>query len=327
MSVFSRSGGGGALRGEIRRFVGPTAPAGWSKVAGEPDSMGSAGTFALVPSFTGHWSAAATGQRLHIIGPAAAGMRHQVYDSLTGSWSPRTEPAAYAAPYAGVRPGAFVALPDGRLFMASFGSTSASRSAAIYDPELNAWTSVADMPVQSRGGFGVLLTDGRVLVVETTHSFIYDTAANAWSADMAVPTALSANLGLGLVVLPSGDVLAMRGNKYAIFSVATQIWGPVLTQPLPVTAGSVPVLLPSPEGALCYAISGASPSAWQPVIRFTEATGAWDQLVNIATPASSAWVNPAPFPGGGWLLSVGSGMWFRLVENYQPVGNCFAAKD
>ncbi len=120
-------------------------------------------------------------------------------------------------------------LSDGRVLVAGGqGDASVLGSAAIYDPDANAWTSVDALHEPRFGHGAVLLPDGRVLVMGGEGRFrlfsavggdllppllasaeIYDAATGGWTAVSPMPRALG---GVRASVGTNGQVIA-RGRS------------------------------------------------------------------------------------------------------------------
>ncbi|WP_155644027.1 hypothetical protein [Burkholderia cepacia] len=323
-----------AFTGEVRQFKGPTPPAGWTKVAGEANLGANNNLAMIVAPSTAQYVSASASDGVHIIGTesGSAGV-HKRYDESTGNWVTCTVPPPYAAnTWTSSRPGALVGLADGRLFMCSYGLTSVTNAANIYDPATGAWTAVAPMPAtSSRGGVGVQLTDGRVLVVDMTTTWLYNPATNTWAATFAAP-ALSASqaTAYGFVRLPSGKVLVAVGNNYSVFDPVANAWSAVKAMPLTNNAmPTLPAFIPDPLGALCYNAGGGAMNNWVAVIRYLEASDTWEVLANLKTPLGASLqrnTDPCRFLGGGYLFGDAQ-KWLRLMTDFAPVSNCFAVKN
>ncbi|HTI29706.1 MAG TPA: kelch repeat-containing protein [Methylomirabilota bacterium] len=127
----------------------------------------------------------------------------EIYDPTTDLWTPSGDMAqARAFTCAAVR------LLDGRVLVA--GGLSARgplKSAEIYDPATGTWSSTGDMIAPLDQGTGILLHDGRVLVLTGSRPQVYDPALGAW-AEIAVGTGASY---AAAVVLADGSVLLAGG--------------------------------------------------------------------------------------------------------------------
>jgi hypothetical protein len=99
-----------------------------------------------------------------------------------------------------------LALPDGRVFVgagqvrtAGPNSIAARRSCLVYNPQTDAWTATATMPlIARRNMIGTVLPDGRVYVgagdpianfVELTDGAIYNPTLNTWATGATQPKA------------------------------------------------------------------------------------------------------------------------------------------
>jgi N-acetylneuraminic acid mutarotase/glucose/arabinose dehydrogenase len=163
---------------------------------------------ALVPRNLGCWSAepplpvalldaggTALDGKLYVVGGKTLNQYQSavhVFDPATGSWT-----LAADLPGVAVENPAVVAL-DGRLY-AFGGSTQpfsgAVANAAVYDPALNAWTSLPPMPT-ARGGAAAQAIGGTIYVVGGMGSDgaslatvdVFDPATNTWSSASAMGT-------------------------------------------------------------------------------------------------------------------------------------------
>jgi hypothetical protein len=122
------------------------------------------------------------------------------------------------------------------------------KSAEIYDPATETFSSVPDMPVNNRAGASaILLSNGKVLVAGGTESdnpiksaVIFDATTNSWSA-VSSQMQTEHYLNAAIVALNDGRVLIAGGqtlggesvSKVDIFDPATNTFsaGPELSQP------------------------------------------------------------------------------------------------
>ncbi|MBI4475413.1 MAG: IPT/TIG domain-containing protein [Acidobacteria bacterium] len=141
-----------------------------------------------------------------------------------GSWQPSEIPRVPD------RSGAsLTVLLDGRVLVAGGGGGGDSAVAGIFDPGSGSWTDVSPMNLPRNGHRGVLLPDGRVVVLtgRTAGPFIstveiYDPVAKAW-----VNGGFIRNTFVYPVLLPNGKVLLVPDEIYDPATMSsTRVNGP-----------------------------------------------------------------------------------------------------
>jgi hypothetical protein len=136
--------------------------------------------------------------------PPEAVASSELYDPSADRWTP-------SGPMTRTRafPSAAVRLLDGRVLVA--GGLSAQegplKSAEIYDPANGTWSATGDMIVAMEQGNGILLHDGRVLVLAGPRPQLYDPTLGTWTE----VTGGTASSGAAAVVLADGRVLVAGG--------------------------------------------------------------------------------------------------------------------
>lgn len=285
MSIVSKGGGGGALKGEVRIFAtGNDIPKGWEAVSLTLPALPADQLF--VRAF-GAYGGNNQNALVCVASPSGSGYRqhelclgasnHRARDRDAFSWIQLAPPPVSLITTK--RPAALVALPDGRLFACAFGASTATAQAAVYDPSLDAWTWLAAMPAAADGARAVLLSagplSGQVLVVSYTGAcYAYDPAINVWSTLASAPAHGTVAFGRALLVLPSGNVLSAYGTSWAVFDAQSLTWSAAQTLADGASL-STPALAPTTGGALNLVSSGASDSSWRFCLGYDEATNTW----------------------------------------------------
>jgi len=205
----------------------------------------------------------------------------ELYDPVHGSWTSTGSMGTPRTFHAAVR------LKDGRVLVAGgckgwIGEPQVGwmwcdhlASAELYDPATGTWTATGDMH-NTRFGPAVLLDDGRVLVAgsETglslatftpgSESELFDPATGTWAATGSMGTA---RIAPGLVLLPSGLVLAVGGwatllaptAVAELYDPASGTWRPTGQFGYPVLQQTM-TLLPTGEVLL----AGGREDLWNP---------------------------------------------------------------
>jgi len=151
------------------------------------------------------------------------------------------------------------AVSDGKVLYAVGGrrnldSTQSTAALQRYDPAVNAWNRLADMPAP-RGGLGAAYADSRIYVVggETVNSAqniveSYDIAGHAWAPGTVLPHGLH---GLGVAVV-DGTLYAIGGATEAGHSNSTDAVLGLSLSGTPATPSSTT----SPAGASSIGTAG-----------------------------------------------------------------------
>ncbi len=149
----------------------------------------------------------------------------EVYDPASDNWIPAGIMATPRSDHVAVR------LFDGRVLVAG-GTVSndvenQTSSTQLYDPEKNTWATVPDMHFARSYFTGVLLPDGRVLVLggrvprapNVSDSFfsptaeVFDPSTEHWTLVTPMHRGRENTLGNGAVLLDNGTVLVVDGDK------------------------------------------------------------------------------------------------------------------
>ncbi|MEO3859495.1 kelch repeat-containing protein [Acrocarpospora sp. B8E8] len=162
----------------------------------------------------------------------------EVYDPATGQWTTTGSVATSR------RNGVLLALHDGRALIATgaHGLPDGNRflnSAELYDPATGQWTPTGSLQARREGAAGVVLRDGRAMVVGgfaccdtwLPVTELYDPASGTWSRVGDLP---SGRAGATLVLLNDGKVLIVGGTDASgtpltealLFDPATGRWTP-----------------------------------------------------------------------------------------------------
>ena len=189
------------------------------------------------PSAAGSWqalnsmSAATSNFSLVSIGGgkvlAVNSLAPQIFDSTTGQWSA----AAPIGLLSAASPTA-VTLADGRVLIS--GGVGAVKTARIYNPSLNTWTTTGSMKVGRYQHTATLLQDGRVLVTggvasgDSTSAELYDPATGTWALTASMNNARVS--GHVATLLADGTVLVTGGTGSTatpaeIFDPGSSTWG------------------------------------------------------------------------------------------------------
>jgi lysophospholipase L1-like esterase len=246
----------------------------------------------------------------------------ELYDPATERWS-YTGSLATSRRYPVI-----VGLRDGRVLAATgaHGPPDGSRflsSAELYDPATGRWAFTGDAIVRRESASGILLDDGRVLLLggytccdvfpPTTE--LYDPATGAWTQAGDLPSGRS---GAALVVLRDGRVLAAGGGSNTsngplaealLFDPGTGRW--TATQNMRLARGGAAAALLEDGRVL---VAGGGPLQGE---IYDPTTGAWSLDVSLALPHPGGAM--AKLPGGRFLMAGGgTGEDGRATEIYQP---------
>ncbi len=115
---------------------------------------------------------------------------------------------------------AYGILADGKLHVVGgrdHTTGTASRSHVVYDFDTNTWSTAPDLPVDRTWPASGVLPDGRLIVAggydgsNSSETYIFDPAANAWTQAASMPSALHAH---------SGAVIAGRFHTFGGYDSA-----------------------------------------------------------------------------------------------------------
>lgn len=348
--------GVGAVKGELRTFIGTTAPASWTERTASfpPVSTFTPGQTVVVgrranttyDSQAANASCVAQGLdgKTYTIQNYVnqAGSLFECYDPLTNTTTSLAQyPLSLAAGDNSVP--ALVAIPG---YILAFGGRVGQASTAEcyrFNLATKAWEAIASMPGVRQaigavkvGGY-VYLYGGAVVqyssVVSRYNSVLrYNIATNAH-------TTLAATLPQGTVegvtaaILPSGKVLVAGGwlgaqvLKYVLFNPATETFEALQNYP----AGLTPLgaVSPTATGAFSYAAIGSN--NFHNFVSYTEAANSWS-ISAARLPGLNAWAygNTLLADGSHFSPSTLSGQNYWATRTYltQPVsGVLTASKD
>jgi N-acetylneuraminic acid mutarotase/glucose/arabinose dehydrogenase len=285
---------------------------------------------ALIPRPAGSWTTrqsmpaavldaggTALGGKLYMVaGKTSAGHQSTVYiyDSTTNSWT--TGPNL---PGSAVENPAVVAF-DGKLY--AFGGatdpfTGAVSNAAVFDPNTNAWTSLAPMPT-ARGGATAQAINGKIYVVGGMDSTgaslavveVYDPATNTWSTVAAMTTRRdnpgSAALN-GLLYIFGGRTRNANGtsenetlNTVEMYDPATNTWS--LKAPMPTGRRTMVVGTLNGHAQVMGGEKTSSGGSFEQNEEYDPATDSWRILTPMLTPrhgAVAGTINGVIYVAGG----------------------------
>jgi len=259
----------------------------------QPTTTGTpAGSFtdaALLPVATLDPEAAAIGNSIYVVAGETENGATQalwIYDSIANSWE-----SGPKLPSVAVEDTATTAYGDRfYVFGGSTGSFSGAVSdAAVFDPQTNAWTTLAAMPTP-RGGASAEMINGLIYVIggigangESLNTVeIYNPATNTWAAG---PSMLEARDNAGSAVI-DGTLYVMGGRtrftddtltSIEIFDVASNAWtpgAPMITGRRSFAVGTV--------GNRIQAVGGESP-ALAINEEYDPLTNTWRELTPLNT--------------------------------------------
>ena len=334
-------GGGGAAPGEVKVFQAGHVPVGYTQVSGEPATFGNA-KFVVCrrPDPTPDGYRLARGRDgVHAVwinnGTAVPG--HAVYDEVNDVWLPRAVSASWIAAYPFANftwgLGAFVGMPDGRIFHSSVPTYSGTALATIFDPATNAWTDVAPPPAPLIHYSGAMLGDGRILLAGGYQSggpaYAYNPATNSWET-LAGPDHPNVP---AIVMLPSGKALLITNALYSIFNPATNTFTPYASLPAWTSdRGQGGALMPTDTGAICVTNVTTDDVNPRGAMFYTEATDVWAYSNHVFTPYTGSRAGAmAKLNSGGYMLvtdAVSPAPGFvKYLSDYTPQSLVQAKKD
>jgi N-acetylneuraminic acid mutarotase len=145
----------------------------------------------------------------------------EIYDPVTGSWSPTGSLSAERIDYA------MSLLPNGKVLITGGkrgGQLETTNTAELYDSDLGTWSSTGSMTIARSGPAATVLPTGKVIVISgvgTRTNEIYDPATGTWTVTGDVYTERRGGL---VTVLLNGKVMIAGGvnpSGYGISSVET----------------------------------------------------------------------------------------------------------
>ncbi len=132
-------------------------------------------------------------------GTATRGVRCEIYDPRTDTWTNIPSPAGITQ----IGDAPCCVFPDGRFMLGAINSTQC----AIYNPATNSWTSAANKPTTSSEESWVLLPDNTIVTIRANGTRIADKyiiAADTWVSASLTPFLLvetsSSELGAGILL-------------------------------------------------------------------------------------------------------------------------------
>lgn len=136
----------------------------------------------------------AVGTNLHVLGGSVNSSpttEHRVYDTLTNTWS-------YSAPLPTARDAQSAITVDGKIYMFG-GNINPVNLASVFDPALNQWKALANMPSSRNRGMVFQLADKNIIYyimgewnyngATAADGQTYDIAANKWTYMTGIPFA------------------------------------------------------------------------------------------------------------------------------------------
>lgn len=191
-----------------------------------------------------------------------------------------------------------ILLPTNKVLVAggTTNGTTALKTAELYDPNTNVWTSTGSMAVARRGHTATLLLDGKILVtggfdgaVESVTTEIYDPATGIWTASGPMTRGrkyhTASRLGDGKVLI-AGGIVATNVGDGRVAEIYAPLTGTFTSMPLtPSTA-----LMSSPRSkhtasVLSDGVTVVLAGGFDPTVQATTEVFTY----NSATPTSSTW--------------------------------------
>jgi hypothetical protein len=190
------------------------------------------------------------------------------------------------------------------------GSTGFLRTAELYDPAANAWSSAASMADQHGHHAAAVLPDGKVLVVGGLGAFggytltaeLYDPGSNSWSSanSMAV-----GRLWHSATTLSSGKVLVAGGEwdnspNAELYDPATNSWAPADAMATDRTQHTATAL---PNGKILVAGGAGKSGALTSAELYDPATDQWSTAASMDNARGGH--TATPLPNGKVLVTGG----------------------
>lgn len=262
------------------------------------------------------------------LGPGNAALKSvEVYDAAANAWSfladlPETRHHAAIAVVTLGASGAAGELPAApateRLYaVGGFPDAFTARAEVYaYDPDLNSWTRVADLPEQ-RGAGAAAGIGGRLYFVGGTNSagdamrtlYVYDPYYNRWTIGPDMPTPrehlCAVAHGVNLHVIGGRN----RGDQSAaheVYDTVQNRWS--LRRPLPTARAASAATL---RGGRIHVLGGETPRLFSEHEVYDPIRDAWSTETPMLVPRHG--LPAGTLPGGGILLPGGA-----TAQGYQP---------
>lgn len=214
---------------------------------------------------------------------------------------------------------------------------SGAQAAPGPQPQVSGWTATGKLTVARERAAGVLLNDGRVLVMGGENcgsvscayfasSEFYSATTGTWSAG---PSMSTARTDFEAVQLGNGKVLAIGGTNGAghttadLFNPATGLFSSGGSFGIAMDSGFAAVVLASGKVLVVGGCCGGAPYN-QATLLYTPATNSWAFGPNLSTPRYSP--TATVLPNGKVLVAGGlnsSGTTLSSTELYDPASNTF----
>ena len=226
-------------------------------------------------------------------------------------------------------------LPNGKLLIAG-GTTGigglALKTAELYDPTLNAWTSAGNMTTARNSHTATLLRNGKVLITGGTNGSgdlatceLYDPASNTWSSAASMATSRQVHTA---TLLANGKVLVVGGSGGNIITIlnSAEIYDPVTnhwtTMASLTTARYLhtATLLPNGKVLVAAGYNGGSPTYPANAELYDPASNTWVPAGNIYNPRYEHVATL--LPNGKVIIVGGQGSSaYTRTETYDPATN------
>ncbi|NOS71008.1 MAG: hypothetical protein HOP33_13890 [Verrucomicrobia bacterium] len=280
---------------------------------------------AAIPAASYGLGGAVVGGKFYAISGFATA-RLGIYDPANNTWTdgaPLPADTGY-----NLRQYSGITVLDGKIYVVG-GDTGGSgdRSTLLrYDPALNAWATLAPMPLGARYSLGAAALNGKLYAVGgvsiASSSYLnrveeYDPTSNTWTTKASMPTARA-----GALVGAIGGKLYVAGGSDASGALtSTHVYNPALNTwstnaPMPFAGNGEGVVL---NGKL-YSI-GAGPSPERGIFAYDPASNSWSTNFALMPTGRHALgvaaddVNNKIFAVGGW-----NGSFASALEIFTPPG-------
>jgi hypothetical protein len=198
------------------------------------DSSSSTGSLGI-PRYFHTATLLPNGKVLVVGGNNGPGTSAELYDPVTGTWSPAGNPTT---------PGSAALLPNGKVLVVGDGI------AELYSPTTGTWSPAGN---PSTSGTATLLPNGKVLVVGVASAELYDPGAGTWSSAGSPVFSL---FSYTATLLSNGQVLLAAGGAELYASSLN----PILN-PLRLGDGSFQFSFSNPTGLSYHILAGPSATA------------------------------------------------------------------